>query len=378
MLAAGAEGFVRSASMPRLLRAALFAGTLAIGSWVGLGKPGIEDARGWVAKVKADADARAGAKASADADADADAKAKAKAGADAKESAGEDGRGVGDAGLDHIPSMRPWPELNAEASIPKAWMVAEGPMYPIGSGRRLVTLTFDDGPFPETTPTVLDILAKAKVHASFFVVGRYLDGEDGRARQSRAVLKKVAAAGHLIGNHTHDHENLAAVTHTEVLEQIDQGAASIERAIGKRPILFRPPYGKLDDFGQAAVRERGLDLLLWSVEKQDMERDDSHEVFRELVGQLEYKEGGIVLLHDIRWTSVAVLRELLGWLRLHRWDPKKPSRIGYEIVDLPTYLREVAAAPLPYATRDALERDREAAAQARGTSRPSTVSRHKR
>jgi peptidoglycan-N-acetylglucosamine deacetylase len=145
--------------------------------------------------------------------------------------------------------------------------------------------------------------------------------------------------------------------------------------IGKRPILFRPPYGKLDDFGRAAVRERGLDLLLWSVEKQDMQREDSHEVFRELVGQIEYKEGGIVLLHDIRWTSVAVLRELLGWLRTHRWDPKNPSRLGYEIVDLPAYLREVAASPLPYATRDDLERDREAAAHARGTTRPATASR---
>jgi len=355
-----------------MLRAALFAGTLAIGSWVGLGKPGVDDARAWVGKVKAEAEARASARAGAKADADADADARADAKAD------DDGRALGEAGVDGIPSMRPWPELNADASIPKAWMVAEGPAYRAGSGRRIVTLTFDDGPFPETTPTVLDILAKEKVHASFFVIGRYLDGEDARARQSREVLKQVAAAGHLIGNHSHDHENLNAVTHTEVLEQIDRGAASIERATGKRPILFRPPYGKLDEFGQAAVRERGLDLLLWSVEKQDMQREDSHEVFRELVGQIEYKEGGIVLLHDIRWTSVAVLRELLGWLRLHRWDPTKPSRLGYEIVDLPTYLREVAAAPLPYATRDALERDREAAASARGTSRPSTVSRHKR
>jgi peptidoglycan/xylan/chitin deacetylase (PgdA/CDA1 family) len=163
-----------------------------------------------------------------------------------------------------------------------------------------------------------------------------------------------------------------------VLQQIDEGAASIERVTGKRPILFRPPFGKLDDFGQAAVRERGLDLLLWSVEKQDMQRADSHEVFRELVGQIEYKEGGIVLLHDIRWTSIAVLRELLDWLHVHRWDPKKPSRLGYEIVDLPAYLREVAASPLPYETRDKLEEAREAAATERakgGTSRPRAVSR---
>jgi peptidoglycan/xylan/chitin deacetylase (PgdA/CDA1 family) len=349
--------------MPSMLRAALFAGTLAMGSWLGLGKPGVQEARAWVTKAKA----------SPNADANANANASANASANANEA--EDGRSLGAGELDRVPALRPWPELNAEASIPKAWMVAEGPAYRPGSGRRLVTLTFDDGPFPETTPTVLHILAKARIHASFFVIGRYLDGDDERAKASREVLKQVAAAGHLIGNHSHDHANLVSVTHTEVLEQIDQGAASIERVLGKRPILFRPPFGKLDDFGRAAVRERGLDLLLWSVEKQDMQREDSHEVFRELVAQLEYKEGGIVLLHDIRWASIAVLRELLGWLREHRWDPKRPSRFGFEIVDLPTYLREVAAAPLPYATRDALEKDREAAAQARGTARPSTVSR---
>ena len=194
--------------MPSMLRAALFAGTLAMGSWLGLGKPSVEDARAWVANAKASADARANANAEAKADANANGSA----------NEGADGRSLGAAELDRVPALRPWPELNAEASIPKAWMVAEGPAYGPGSGRRLVTLTFDDGPFPETTPTVLRILAKAKIHASFFVIGRYLDGDDERAKASREVLKQVAAAGHLIGNHSHDHANLGAVTHTEVLE----------------------------------------------------------------------------------------------------------------------------------------------------------------
>ena len=367
--------------MASVIRAALYAGCLAWGSWLGLGKPSVEDGRALVEKAKASADAKASA------NAEAEAKAEAKADGDADAGAGDGAKvgsraaraGGGDVPSQTdsrgIPSMRMWPELNAEASIPKAWMVAEGPVYRPGNGRRLVTLTFDDGPFPETTPTVLRILAKNKVHASFFVIGRYLDGDDERARASREVLKQVVAAGHLVGNHTHDHALLTSVTHTQVLEQIDQGAASIERVTGKVPVLFRPPFGKLDDFGRTAVRERGLDLVLWSVEKQDMQRADSHEVFRELVAQVDYKEGGIVLLHDIRWTSIAVLRELLGWLHQHRWDPKHPARFGYEIVDLPTYLREVAASPLPYATRDELEKVREAASHARATSRPATVSR---
>jgi peptidoglycan/xylan/chitin deacetylase (PgdA/CDA1 family) len=350
--------------MASFVRAALFAGSLAAGSWLGLGKPSVDQGRTLVAEAKASADARAAESANR--------KASDAAAADAKEQAAAEARRADrpvefgptpqESDPARVPAMRPWPELNAEASLDKAWMVAEGPAYRRSSGRRLVTLTFDDGPFPETTPAVLRVLAKNNVHATFFVIGRYLDGDEPRAVASRAVLERVVAAGHLVGNHTHDHARLTTVTHTQVLEQIDQGIVSIERVTGKRPILFRPPFGALDEFGRAAVKERGLDLLLWSIEKQDMLRADSHEVFRELVGQIEYKQGGVVLLHDVRWTSVAALRELLGWLHDHRWDPRRPARLGYEIVDMPTYLREVAASPLPFATRDELERSRDARA----------------
>lgn len=251
------------------------------------------------------------------------------------------------------PGPLPWPRLNPEANITKAWRLAEGPHRQPGDRRRLVTLTFDDGPFPETTPKVLELLAKYDVRATFFVIGRYLDGNDERAVASRAVLQKIVDAGHLVGNHTHDHALLTAVSHTQVLEQIDRGAASIERAIGKKPMLFRPPFGQLDDFGQEAVRARQLDVLLWSIEVQDMARDDTKVMFRELVRQLRYNEGGIVLLHDIRWTSVRTLEKLLAWMDARRYDPARPDREGYEIVDLPSYLREVEASPPKQGARDA-------------------------
>jgi peptidoglycan/xylan/chitin deacetylase (PgdA/CDA1 family) len=239
----------------------------------------------------------------------------------------------------------PWPRLNPEASITKAWRLAEGPHRKPGDKRRLVTLTFDDGPFPETTPRVLSLLEQYGVRATFFVIGRYLDGDGERARASREVLAKVVESGHLVGNHTYDHALLTAISHTQVLEQIDRGAAAIERAIGKKPILFRPPFGELDDFGQKAASERRLDVLLWSVEAKDMERDDPQAMFRDIVRQLAYNEGGVVLLHDIRWSSIKILKKLLAYLDARRWDPDRPDRMGYEIVDLPTYLRAVEEAP---------------------------------
>jgi peptidoglycan/xylan/chitin deacetylase (PgdA/CDA1 family) len=240
---------------------------------------------------------------------------------------------------------RPWPQLNEERSLSKAWRIADGPHRKPGEHRKFVTLTFDDGPFPETTPRVLDLLAKHDVHATFFVIGRYLDGDSERAVASREVLKKTVEAGHLIGNHTHDHALLTTTTHTQVLDQIDRGSASIERVIGKKPLLIRPPYGQLDEFGQKAVRERGLDILLWNVEAQDMERQDTYTMYTELVHQLAVKDGGVVLLHDIRWSSIHILERLLAYLDAKKWDPARPNRDGYVVVDLPTYLREIEANP---------------------------------
>ncbi len=348
--------------MVSVFRATFYAVCLAAGSWLGVGKPSLEQVRAELTQATNSIETMLHVRVAEPAE-----EPHARATEDVAPTLRPD--------LGDVPSMRPWPALNAEASITKAWMVAEGPAYAKGSGRRLVTLTFDDGPSPESTPKVLSVLARHNVHASFFVIGRYLDGDAERAKASRDTLKQVAAAGHLIGNHGYDHVPLTSITHTQVLEQLDQGAASIERVTGKRPLLFRPPYGKLDAYGENAVRERGLDLLLWSVEKQDMKRADAHAIFREVVNQIHYKQGGIVLLHDIRSTSITVLRELLDWLELHAWDPKHPSRRGYEVVDLPTYLREVASSPLPYATRDELERAREATESSRPARHASNLSR---
>jgi peptidoglycan/xylan/chitin deacetylase (PgdA/CDA1 family) len=258
-----------------------------------------------------------------------------------------------------VPSFAAWPSTNPDRSIRRAWMVAEGRARKPGDARRLVTLTFDDGPSPDVTPQVLKLLARHKARATFFVIGRYLDGESTRARRSREVLKKIVSAGHLVGNHTHDHANLTAVSHEEMIAQIDSGAESIERVTGKRPLLFRPPYGRLDDVGQRAARDRNLELLLWSVEARDMQRGDPDEMFTDLVAQLDYKEGGVVLLHDVKGSSVVVLKRLLEFIRDRPYDPARPDRWGYELVDLPEYLRAVAESPLPYTDRDDLESARE-------------------
>jgi peptidoglycan/xylan/chitin deacetylase (PgdA/CDA1 family) len=257
-----------------------------------------------------------------------------------------------------LPDPTPFPHLNPEETTRRAWLLAEGPAPAPGDGRRVVTFTFDDGPFPETTPTILEILARHHIRATFFWIGRYLDGEDDRAVTTRAVARQVAAAGHYIGNHTRDHAQLTTLSRRQVLDEIDSCSRSIERVVGVHPTLFRPPYGAIDPWTSDALRKRGMDLVLWSVEAADMTHGDPIAMTDSLRAQIEYAGGGIVLLHDIRLTTIPVLSGLLDWLDAHRYDPHHPERVGYEVLDLAEYLQETGRSPQPFPDRNALEHAR--------------------
>jgi peptidoglycan/xylan/chitin deacetylase (PgdA/CDA1 family) len=258
-----------------------------------------------------------------------------------------------------VPDPRtPWPQLNPQASREKAWLIAEGPARHVQDPHHIVTFTFDDGPFPETAPTLLRILRDHQVRATFFFIGKYLDGDKERARLSREVAVRIAAEGHFIGNHTSHHKVLTTLSHAAALAEIDNAASSIERATGVRPVLFRPPYGQLDPWLEGAVRQRGLELQLWSVDVEDMKRGDPDEIAEVLRQQLEYKGGGMVLLHDMRWPSVRAFNRLLRWLEAHKWDAAHPKTPGWEIVDLAEYLRRTAENPQPFARREDLEKAR--------------------
>jgi peptidoglycan/xylan/chitin deacetylase (PgdA/CDA1 family) len=319
----------------RLLRPLIPLAGFAVGSWLGLAEPGPEClAEAAAQKLQALSDVSPAPSAGAEAPPPA---------------------------LERVPptldgnDLSAFPRLNPEASTGRAWLLAEGPARKPDNARRLVTFTFDDGPFPETTPTVLRILARHHIRATFFLIGRYLDGNDRRAIATRKVARQIVAAGHFIGNHTHDHQLLTTLDHARALAQIDDGARSIERATGQHPFFFRPPYGGMDAWLEGAARDRSLDLILWSVAVEDMVRDDPNGMVKDLKRRLEYAGGGVVLLHDMHWPSVKAFNRLLYWLEAHKYDPSKPDVPGYEIVDLREYMRATAAAPQPYATREQLD-----------------------
>jgi peptidoglycan-N-acetylglucosamine deacetylase len=124
----------------------------------------------------------------------------------------------------------------------------------------LAALTFDDGPDPELTPRILEVLAAHDARATFNMMG-------WNATRHPELVQAVVAAGHEVGNHTWTHLDLAGQTARQTHRQLDLGCRAIEALAGVRPRWFRPPRGELTGAAMCAAAELGQDLLLWSVDR---------------------------------------------------------------------------------------------------------------
>lgn len=240
----------------------------------------------------------------------------------------------------------------------RAGILAEGAA---GSGE--IALTFDDGPAAGTTTEVLRILAAHRVRATFFLTGRRLAGSGVVAEVNRGLARAIVTEGHLVGNHGLDHlplDRIAPGKHPGpdwVGYQIEESARRIAEATGISPHYFRPPYGKLGPEATAILGARHDELVMWTIDAQDAQEADPQRLARRLIAQIIFAGQGVVLLHDLRPSSVRALSILLDWLDAHPRDSEKAT--GFSVVDLPTYLENAAAHPYPFSTRGQLLHARE-------------------
>ncbi len=123
-------------------------------------------------------------------------------------------------------------------------------------------LTFDDGPNPAATPRLLDVLARAGVQVTFFLIGQFV-------RQCPELVREIAAAGHLIGNHTMTHPWLAWQTERRIREELTGASAVIEDVLGERIRYFRAPHGARRPAVLRLVKEMGMVPVQWNVICQD-------------------------------------------------------------------------------------------------------------
>jgi peptidoglycan/xylan/chitin deacetylase (PgdA/CDA1 family) len=160
-----------------------------------------------------------------------------------------------------------------------------------------VALTFDDGPDPESTPSFLQVLAERDIRATFFMLGTMVEKAPGLAAE-------VAAAGHEVGVHGFDHRYLTLRGPHATRSDLARATDLITDVTGKRPTLFRPPYGVLSGMALLTARELGLTPVLWGSWGREWASGASPQsVLQTLVSGLD---GGVtVLLHDSGCTSPA-------------------------------------------------------------------------
>lgn len=158
--------------------------------------------------------------------------------------------------------------------------------------RKVVAFTFDDGPNPNTTPTLLTELNKRGMNASFFMLGR-------NAEKYPEVVKMVDQNGFEIGSHTYQHRNLKRISNEEQSYEINQTKNIIHRIIGKNPTSIRPPYGNYNDVTLSYI---DTPIILWNVDTLDWKYRDANATYQNSIDQIE--DGSIVLFHDIYYASI--------------------------------------------------------------------------
>jgi peptidoglycan-N-acetylglucosamine deacetylase len=163
-------------------------------------------------------------------------------------------------------------------------VLAKGPPH-----SKIVALTFDDGP-GASTPLILDILKKYKVKATFFVIGK-------NAKKNPAMVERIVAEGHQIGNHTFNHHLDAAVEPPSWLKrELDSTSSVIRTITGTAPSVFRPPHGWRNPWMIKECIKQGLVLVMWSIDSHDWQMKSSEYIqHRVLHGA---GEGSIILMHD--------------------------------------------------------------------------------
>lgn len=193
-----------------------------------------------------------------------------------------------------------------------------GPKYYAPGTGRTVALTFDDGP-GTSTARILRILRRYGVPATFFNLG-----ENAAARPR--LLRRELAGGYVLGNHTWDHDNLAKLTAARQAAELDEMTAEQVNITGRRPCVFRPPYGAYNRTTLRLAQRRHLRVWLWSVDTEDWKAEGSASAYWvHRIERLAETEGirlrnPVILLHNQpigNPATVAALPVIIRYFQRH-------------------------------------------------------------
>ena len=179
------------------------------------------------------------------------------------------------------------------------------PIYSVERDQKMVSLSFDAAWGNEDTETLIEILGKYDVKATFFVVGDWVD-------KYPESVKALHDAGHEVMNHSNDHAHFNSLTSDQIAENINACNDKIEAVTGVRPTLFRPPYGEYDDHVITAVRSMGIEPIQWDVDSLDWKDLSAGEIYDRVTSKVQ--SGSIVLFHNAALHTPEALEDIVAYL----------------------------------------------------------------
>lgn len=163
----------------------------------------------------------------------------------------------------------------------------------LAPGSKQLALTYDDGPNDPHTLRLLEVLARHDVHATFFLIGRYV-------QQRPDIVRELVRAGHVVGNHTFNHPLLTLKSSAEIRKELSACRSALQAALGgahgRASNLFRPPFGGRRPAVLRIARELGLEPIMWNVTGHDWDAPPAAEIERKVSQRI--RGGDVILLHD--------------------------------------------------------------------------------
>ncbi len=184
-----------------------------------------------------------------------------------------------------------------EKKAPSGWSREIDDTYTrVKTSRKVIAITFDDGPHPENTPRLLDMLKEREIKATFYVVGNMV-------KYNPQLLRRMIEEGHEIGNHTVSHGTLSRMSDEALITELRAAHDQIVNETGVVPRTMRPPGGAIKNDQKKVVMEAlGYPTILWSVDPEDWKRPGPAVVTSRLVSGAA--PGGILLVHDLHKPTV--------------------------------------------------------------------------
>jgi len=180
--------------------------------------------------------------------------------------------------------------------------------------RKVIAITFDDGPMKEFTPRLLDFLKIENVPAAFFLMGKNIEGNE-------ALVKRMVDEGHVIGNHSYSHTYWFSLNKSEVMfNDMKKCDDEIFRITGKQPKFFRPPYGVINPMVKNAIEKGNYTCIGWSIRSYDTNEKSAEQLLQKSLKNLT--NGDIVLFHDWGQFTIGILSAFI----------KEAHLRGFEIV----------------------------------------------